>query len=193
MRNPSYFFASNTNVETINAKDIISIGDSVFADCTDLVSCGLLTENSNLAEIGFQGFFRCKKLANVVFPTKLTSIKGEAFAESILKSAEGKQFDLNHLTHLSNKAFWNAELQNSDGSSINYNVLDPKKCDWSVKPYVEMCPTENGVLFSGDELAKKKANNWTDPSIVYPPVKNPSPTPGSNSAESPVPSTTRRN
>ena len=74
---PNNAFKNCSSLIYINTINITSFGDYAFYQCTEFVS----NDFTNVKEIGNFAFKSCKKIQNLQFPSELTSIGEEAFAE----------------------------------------------------------------------------------------------------------------
>ena len=73
------YSGSNTDVTVpamIDGKNVSSIGEKAFINCSDLINVDLPGEITNIGASAFQG---CSSLANIDFPDKLTNIGISAF------------------------------------------------------------------------------------------------------------------
>lgn len=74
---PNNAFKNCSSLIYINTINITSFGDYAFYQCSEFVS----NDFTNVKEIGNFAFKSCKKIQNLQFPSEVTSIGEEAFAE----------------------------------------------------------------------------------------------------------------
>jgi hypothetical protein len=97
---------------TIGEKPVVAIGESAFADNSNITS---VTMHSGITIIGASAFISCNNLTQIIFPNTLVTIERVAFANCV--SLPAIQFP-DTLETIGDQAFWDCNKL----TRINYPI-----------------------------------------------------------------------